>query len=132
MTVIEKAKELGAALAESDVVVRLNMAKEAYENDTHLRAAMQEYNALRAAIGKEFCKEPAEQDKDVIDAMKHRTDVLAEQISANEVYRAFMKAQEELKHLMNEVNSEISFYAFGERPCTHDCASCSSACADRK
>ena len=57
MTVLEQAKALGEALAKDEVVVRLNEAKIAYEQDTELRAAMQEYNALRAALGEEFKKD---------------------------------------------------------------------------
>ena len=40
-------------------------------------------------------------------------------------------AQEKLNALMQSVNSDIQFYAFGERPCTHDCSSCGADCASR-
>ena len=40
-------------------------------------------------------------------------------------------AQRMVNALMQSVNSDINFYAFGERPCTHDCSSCSSNCSSR-
>ena len=63
MTVMEQAKILGQALALDPAVIRLNHAKEAYENDRSLRGAMQEYNALRAGMGEEFKKDEGEQDR---------------------------------------------------------------------
>ncbi len=126
MTVLEKAKELGLALADSAVVRALNDAKTAYEQDTALRRAMQEYNAQRAALGEEFTKEQDKQDEAVIAALKARIEKLHGEIVNHEAYIAFIEAQNGLKKLMDEVNSEISFYAFGERPCTHDCSTCSS------
>ena len=129
MTVLEQAKALGEALAKDEVVVRLNEAKIAYEQDTELRAAMQEYNALRAALGEEFKKDIAEQNQAFIDSVRQRTDELYEIVSTHAAYTGFMQAKKDLSRLMSQVNSEISFYAFGERPCTHDCSSCSQGCS---
>ncbi|MBO5653662.1 MAG: YlbF family regulator, partial [Clostridia bacterium] len=47
------------------------------------------------------------------------------------LYKNLMEAQEKLNNLMQSVNSDIQFYAFGERPCTHDCSSCGADCASR-
>ena len=129
MTVLEQAKALGEALAKDEVVITLQKAKTDYEQDTELRAAMQEYNALRAALGEEFKKDVAEQNTAFIESVRQRTDELYTIISTHEAYTSFMKAQKELSRLMAEVNSEISFYAFGERPCTHDCSTCGQNCS---
>lgn len=125
MTVLEQAKALGEALANDETVLALNAAKIAYENDTELRRAMQEYNAQRALLGEEFSKELDKQDADLIAKIKERIDVLQNEIVLHPAYTGFMEAQKGLKKLMDQVNSEISFYAFGERPCTHDCSTCS-------
>ncbi len=125
MTVLEQAKALGEALAKDEAVLALNAAKIAYENDTELRRAMQEYNAQRALLGEEFSKELDKQDADLIAKVKERIDVLQNEIVLHPAYTGFMEAQQGLKKLMDRVNSEISFYAFGERPCTHDCSTCS-------
>ena len=45
---------------------------------------------------------------------------------------AYLEGQKKVAALMNEVNSEINFHAFGERPCTHDCSTCSSSCGSRR
>ena len=129
MTVLEQAKALGEALANDEVVLKLQKAKTDYEQDSELRAAMQEYNALRAALGEEFKKNESEQNQAFIESVKQRTDELYEIVSNHTAYTNFMQAQKELSRLMAQVNSEISFYAFGERPCTHDCSSCGQNCA---
>lgn len=131
MSVLEQAKLLGEALAKDETVLKLQAAKQSYENDTELRAAMQEYNALRAALGEEFRKDPKEQNEAFVQTVKQRTDELYEIVTKHEAYTAFMDAQKALNKLMSEVNSEISFYAFGERPCTHDCSSCGQNCGGK-
>lgn len=128
MTVLEQAKKLGEALAEDEVVRRLNAAKTAYENDTDLRRAMQEYNAQRAALGEEFTKELDKQDAQLISKLRERIETLQTEIVAHPAYTEFIEAQNGLQKLMETVNSEISFYAFGERPCTHDCSTCKADC----
>ena len=64
--------------------------------------------------------------------MNDLADELFNAIVNHEIYKDFIKAQEAVNKLMNDVNSEINFYVFGERPCTHDCSSCSSACSGKK
>ena len=121
MSVLEQAKLLGEALAKDETVLKLQAAKQSYENDTE----------LRAALGEEFRKDPKEQNEAFVQTVKQRTDELYEIVTKHEAYTAFMEAQKALNKLMSEVNSEISFYAFGERPCTHDCSSCGQNCGGK-
>ncbi len=129
MTVMEHAKALGEAIADSAVVKALREAQEAFNACRPLQDKMTEYNANRAAMGEEFQKEIEKQDPDMIQMIKNRMDVLGKEIVAFPEYKAMADAENSLKTLMTKINSEINFYVFGVRPeeenaCTHDCSTC--------
>lgn len=125
MTVKECARLLGEAIAKSEEVVAFNAAKTAYETNEALGNAMREYNAQRMILGQEYTKDASAQDETLINTLRARIDELYEIITTSAEYVAFGEAQERINALMQSVNSDINFYAFGERPCTHDCSSCS-------
>ena len=131
MTVKECAKLLGEAVAASDEVKGYLAAKEAYDTSSDLQSMLAEYSAQRMLLGQERMKPIAEQDGDLIAKIEARTEELYESITRSEVYLALSSAQNAVNALMQEVNSDINFYAFGERPCTHDCSTCHSDCASR-
>lgn len=132
MTVIEYAKQLGEAIAKDEVLQKFNAAKKAYEENFELQHFVFEYNTQRTILGNEFRKELNEQNEELIKLVRAKTDELFKAITEHEIYKDFIKAQEAVNKLMNDVNSEINFYVFGERPCTHDCSTCSSACSEKK
>ena len=132
MTVIEHAKQLGEAIAKDEVLQKFNAAKKAYEENLELQHFVFEYNTQRTILGNEFRKELNEQNEELIKLVRAKTDELFKAITEHEIYKDFIKAQEAVNKLMNDVNSEINFYVFGERPCTHDCSTCSSACSEKK
>ena len=132
MTVIEYAKQLGEAIAKDEILQNFNEAKKAYEENLELQHFVFEYNTQRTILGNEFKKELSEQNEELIKLVKAKTDELFTAITEHEIYKDFIKAQEAVNKLMSDVNSEINFYVFGERPCSHDCSSCSSACASKK
>ena len=131
MTVIEYAKQLGEAIAKDEILQKFNEAKKAYEENLELQHFVFEYNTQRTILGNEFKKELSEQNEELIKLVKEKTDELFTAITEHEIYKDFIKAQEAVNKLMTDVNSEINFYVFGERPCTHDCSTCSSACSSK-
>lgn len=130
-TIKNLAAALGDGIAASEVLVGYREAKSRYETNAELREAMFEYNTQRTILGNEFKKDVAEQSSELIEMIRERIDTLGRKIAADPDYRAYADAQQEVGKLMQEVNSEISFHVFGERPCTHDCSSCQSNCASR-
>ena len=131
MTVLEYAKQLGEAIAKDEILQKFNEAKKAYEENLELQHFVFEYNTQRTILGNEFKKELSEQNEELIKLVKEKTDELFTAITEHEIYKDFIKAQEAVNKLMTDVNSEINFYVFGERPCTHDCSTCSSACSSK-
>lgn len=127
MDVMELAKALGEGIKNHPTLLAYDAAKAAFDADADLSAQMAEYNADRTCLAEEFNKDLAMQDKTVIENLKAKLDELAKVINGNENYARFAKAQQDVNALMQKINEEITFYAFGVRPsnCTHDCSSCS-------
>ena len=131
MTVSECAKLLGEAIAKDEAVVAFEAAKAAYEANEELQKAIREYGAQRMILGQEFTKDTAMQDTVLIDKLQKRIDELYTKVMESDEYKELNRAQERVNTLMQTVNSDINFYAFGERPCTHDCSTCGADCASR-
>ncbi|MCQ2385062.1 MAG: YlbF family regulator [Clostridia bacterium] len=132
MTVNEIAKMLGEAVKEHPDVREYAAAKAAYDADEDLQSAVREYTTQRMALGQEFAKDREMQDGELIKALQERIDFLYEKVMTSPCYKAVEAAQNKVNALMQSVNSDIQFYAFGERPCTHDCSSCGADCGSRQ
>ena len=115
---------LGLEIAKSEEMKNLETAKDAFEANAEIQNKMSEYETDRVLLTQEYSKEEA--DEKLIADLHARIDELANNITTNEFYIKFTKAQAEVNALMNEVNEEIKFCITGERPseCTHDCSTC--------
>ena len=124
MGIFELAAELGRVLKEDERLVRLEAARTAYENDTHVLELATEYEAQQRAIQVEAMKE--DRDDALIDSLQARIDELYDAIVGSESYRELEAAQNEVNDLMNSVNSTITYQITGKEPgsCTHDCSTC--------
>lgn len=122
--IIELAHMLGVEISESAEIKNLEEAKHAYEADRDLQNKVSEYETDRVLLTQEYSKD--EPDEKLIADLHARIDELASEITKNDLYFAFVSAQNALNALMNEVNDEIKFCITGERPsdCTHDCSTC--------
>ena len=124
--ILKEALALGKLIAESDEVKAANAAKEAYENDASVQAAITEYNAHNKALAEEYKK--SEHDEALMASIKNRIGELYNDIVNHPAYIAYMNAQEAVGTLMNHVNDEINFAITGERPsesaCSGNCSSC--------
>ena len=122
--IIELAHMLGLEIAKSEEIKNLESAKDAFDSNQELQNKMSEYETDRVLLTQEYSKQDA--DEKLIADLHARIDELANDISTNEIYIMFSKAQAEVNALMNEVNEEIKFCITGERPsqCTHDCSTC--------
>ena len=128
----ELARALGEAIAQSEIYKAYTDAKEKYEKNAEIQGALLEYNAQRTILGGEFKKDLEMQDAELVESVRARVDLLFEKITHDPDYLAFAEAQEKLKKWMDELNADIGFYAFGERPCTHDCSSCHADCSSKQ
>ncbi len=122
--IIEKTKELGALIQESEAVKNYNQAKIAYDTDEELQKLVKEFNlhkmTLMSLTGSE------EQDADRIAEVEERVKAVYARISENENVLKMQEATKAVEALLNQVNGVISYYITGEEPssCTHDCSTC--------
>ena len=130
MGIFEIASELGKAIKADERYVRFEAAKKAYEECAELQKNLIEYEVQQTALHNEYSKE--EKDMVFIEAIQKRIDELYKLVTESDAFILYNQTQEGVNALMQKVNSDINFYAFGERPCTHDCSSCSSDCASKK
>lgn len=130
MNVIEQAQILGQTIKASPELVKYFAAKVEYEQDRELQQNLFEYETQRKILGQEFAKDPSEQTPELITSIRDRIQDLASEIVTSPTYREYEEAKKAVNALMEQVNAEISFHVFGQRPssCTHDCSSC-SGCA---
>lgn len=124
--IIELAHALGEEIAKSDEIKNLESAKAAYEQNAELQAKVSEYEVDRKLMAEEFSKPADGIDEKAIADLRARIEELTREICANELYIAFVNAQNAMNSLMADVNAEIKFCITGERPsaCTHDCSTC--------
>ncbi len=126
MTVKEATKALGVTLGKDPDILAFNEAKRAYDSNGELQNLLIEYGAERTLLGELYAKPFADAEAEAAaEKVNARVSELAEAITTHEAYVALAAAQEKVNALMQQVNADISFYAFGEIPgCTHDCSSC--------
>lgn len=119
------AKMLGQALRKDDRLIRLEKARNAYENDETVAGLMTEYEVQQKALQSEAVK--TERDAALVHAIQNRVDELYEKIVKSEAYTALEAAQNEVNELMNRVNAAITAEITGQASaggCTHDCKTC--------
>ena len=127
--VLKKCEELAELLKQDERMTALADAKRAYEESAEIKRLMMEYNVQQIALTEEYKKDT--RDEEFIKIINNRIEELYNAISNNPVMKNYISAQEEVNLFMQEVNSEINFFITGDRPCSHDCSSCSSNCSGK-
>ena len=118
MEIMELARELGNMLKKTDVMKRAQAAEAAFQADSALQADISEYNAQQQAIS-------STEDEAFRTSIKERIDSLYDKIIGYPAYVEYLRANEEVSRLMNDVNEEINFAITGEHSsCGGNCSSC--------
>ena len=120
--IMAMATELGKLIKESDVCKKFEAADKAYDDDLDLLKLISEYNAQRELVEAEERK--SEPNQTIIETVEKRIHELYNEITNNKVFIGYNEAQNELNKLMQDVNAELTYQVTGQRPCSHDCASC--------
>ena len=118
MEIMELARTLGEAIKQSEQMMCANRAEAAYDADPGLRAAIDEYNSLDEALS-------TTDDDAFVAKIRERMDAIYDEVTANPIYTEYVRTQNEVHALMEEVNGEINFVVTGKRGCGHDgCDGC--------
>ena len=129
MTIIEKTRELGLVIQESEEYKALMAAREASDKDENLQQQIQQFNLVRMNLEMESSKEDADQDK--VGSLNEELMTLYTQIMENENMAAFNAAKDVIDTVMNDATSILAAAVNGEDPTTFDpnAHSCSGSCS---
>ncbi|MCD7730216.1 MAG: YlbF family regulator [Oscillospiraceae bacterium] len=131
MTIIDKARELGAMLQQDERYAEYYAAKAQNDKDENLQNMINEFNMKRMQLNNEMSKEQRDEDKlnELDDAIKS----LYGTIMANENMERYNKAKTAMDSLLNQINMVITYSANGEDPMTCPCdevsVNCSGSCS---
>ena len=131
MDVIAMARELGAALQQSDEYTAYNVAKNAADGDEVLQEMIGEFNLKKLSLSTEVQKEEKDQEK--LAALNEEVRSLYGRIMSHPTMAAYNTTKEELDRLLNFIQQIIVYSANGEDPatiqeetfCGGDCSGCS-------
>ena len=103
--IIEKARELGIAISESEEFINMTRTREAMEADEQLMAHPNEYNAMQQSI-MDIMSSDTDNTQAVQD-MARDIERLHDELLANEAFHAMLEAQARFQEVTNQVNRII-------------------------
>lgn len=119
LEIYNKAKELAAAISESQELKKMRDTEAAMMCDPEARKLVEEYQKLQMEAmknGSQFEDLPEEDQKNI--------ETIEEKMSQNEQIVAYMEAQEELEQILRSVNLIISG-ALNDNNCSsNECSGC--------
>lgn len=123
--ILEKARELGMMIAESDEFKKLKETEQAQLADPDAQQMMADYNAKR----EEFAQIASRDDLTKEDWEKLNMDAQAEfiKLCQNENIKNYLDANQLFQDLISKVNSIIAHFVRGDDDsgCSGSCSSCS-------
>lgn len=120
---IELARELGLALAQSAEFIRMKSAQSVVEKDEAITALLKELNEKRDRLVAVL----AEDETDNLEALRLTDDIdrLEGQLQENPMFVELLSAQSAFSSVLSAINDEINACIGGE---TSGSASCSGSC----
>lgn len=129
--IIDKARELGIALSETEEFKNMNEAQRAMELDSEIMAKLDEFNSKQSRIMEVMSGE--ESDPDEMSALSTQMEAIRGQLLAEEKFVKMLEAQAAFEALMKRVNraigvcigAEMTEDDDGTHSCGGDCSGCS-------
>ena len=98
--IIEKTRELGELIQNSEEMKNAKNAEILQENDDEAQALLKEFNLQRMNLARDM-------------------------LEKSESIKKYIDAKKEFDAMVNQVNQMLNFYITGQDPnCTHDCSTC--------
>lgn len=126
MDVLEMAKELGKAIAGSELMTAFKKAEDAQNNDDKAQQLIGEYNLKRMQLMQRAQKEDATQEE--FEKIRKELSDEFDKLMQYEPIKNYVTAKNELDTVLEQVNNIISFYVTGKTAndgCSGSCSSCS-------
>ena len=122
--ILEKARELGEAIIESEEFKALKKAELEQEQDEEAMALLKEYSELRTSLAQEIQKGDVSEDE--MSAIREKLEEAYEKVTTNDHITAYINAQRDFQTVLDQMNQIITFHITGENPggCSGNCSSC--------
>ena len=119
--IIEKARELGEVIQQSEEMKRYKAAELAQSQDEEAADLMREYNIKRMNLARDMQNGKIER----AEAVKQNTLAFEEMVEKSATIKEFVEAKKEFDMAIQRMNQMLNYYITGQDPnCTHDCSTC--------
>ena len=123
MTIIEKAKELGEMLSQSEEYKRMTEAEAKQKADPESITAFAQYDLTRNKLMEKARKEDITADE--MNEIRNEMEQAYKTLMSNETVAEYIAATEGFTNLMNQINAAIAYYVAPKSECGGDCSGCS-------
>ena len=121
MDILEKTRELGQMIQDSEEMKAYKAAELAQAEDDTAQVLMQEYNVKRMNLARDMQNGKIEREE----AVKKNTEAFEEVLEKSETIKNYIEAKKSFDDLVQQINRIINFYITGQDPdCTHNCSTC--------
>ena len=123
--IIEKARELGMMLSDSDEMKALKGAEEMQLADKDAQVLMMEYANTRERLSQRAAS--ADVTKEEFEKIQTEMEQAFQKLMTNENIKRYIEANKAFKTLIDQVNSIIAYFVKGEEQagsCSGNCSSC--------
>lgn len=124
MDVLEKARELGEALFESETYQKMKEAEDKHLTDVPSQEAVMAYNEERNKIMERMRKDDA--TKEDIEACQQELQAAFDRVLENDVVRNYVETKQAFETLLQQINNILGYYARGKQEGGCDPSKCSS------
>lgn len=119
--IIEKTRELGELILNSEEMKNVKNAEILQENNTEAQELLKEFNMQRMNLARDMQNNKISRE----DAIKQNNDAFDALLEKSAVIKGYIDAKKDFDALVNQVNQILNFYITGQDPnCTHDCSTC--------
>lgn len=127
MNIIEKARELGQLIAESEEMQAYKNAETELEQDEKAKSLMNDYRLLQIEMVRAVKEN---RGKDEVDSVREMLLSKQQELNDYKVTKNFLESKTAFDNLMKTINDVIIFSVTGEEPCSpNKCSSCGKGCS---
>ena len=121
MTILDKTRELGELIQNSEEMKKVKQAEIAQNEDEAAQELLKEFNMQRMNLARDMQSGKISRE----DAIEQNNKAFEEVLAKSETIKAFIDAKNEFDAVINQMNQILNFYITGQDPnCTHNCSTC--------
>lgn len=122
--IIEKTKELGELLKNSEQVTAFAAAKLAYDESKEMQELMGQFNIHKMSMN--VLAKQDNPDNERISMHEEKIKEIYDKIMESPVMTEYQLKSQAVEQLLGEINNILNFYVTGETPggCTGSCSTC--------